>query len=119
MVQSTTLVPVIAGMHRYEKAIPANEIMRRIVGICLARMATIAGMAGSCRSQDSIAGTKSVGAGHARDHAMVQSTTLVPVIAGMHRYEKAIPANEIMRRICWHMFSSDGHNRRRGRLLVC
>ena len=89
------------------------------VGICLARMATIAGVAGSYRSQDSIAGTKSVGAGHARDHAMVQSTTLVPVIAGMHRYEKAIPANEIMRRICWHMFSSDGHNRRRGRLLVC
>src|SRR5699024_10776493 len=63
------------------------------VGICLARMATIAGMAGSYRSQDSIAGTKSVGAGHARDHTKVaapayedHSASMQGHIAGMARF---------------------------------
>src|SRR5699024_1827705 len=68
--------PVIAGMHRYEKAMPANGSHAPCLLAYVSRMAIIAGVAGSYRSQDSIAGTKSVGAGHARDHTMVQSTTL-------------------------------------------
>src|SRR5699024_4115521 len=74
------------------------------VGICLARMATIAGVAGSYRSQDSIADTNSVGAGHARAHAMAQSTTLDRSSLACIDMKRPFQRMEVMRRACWHMF---------------